>query len=316
MESIEDKAGLLLENIVFKSHDRTSLKAQNKEAILKFSRWFNELSTTDKNRAVAAVESISTRDIDLRAFVLTFCLRQTSQATYYSQIMDLCLDLTLDLHSRWYLYWQAIYYKFTRKLQGDITTDDTDAYTSILKTFLQNFHLPEKPCPDNVRTKDYVIVLTNQFLALQHAPTYITLEICDTLVKQLGKKVFLINAASMAREKDEQITVFDPHAATCLDYYSADGTNKKIKLTLDNISQWTTDRNGVFVEHKEMQYPFYQIKDIFNQEEMQNLLQVVINQPPELIVAIGDSNPCADLFAHHVPTAVFPCGYSLPQCRN
>ena len=72
MESIEDKVGLLLENIVFKSHDRASLKAQNKEAILKFSRWFNELSTTDKNRAVAAVESISTRDIDLRAFVLTF----------------------------------------------------------------------------------------------------------------------------------------------------------------------------------------------------------------------------------------------------
>ena len=49
----------------------------------------------------------------------------------------------------------------------------------------------------HVKNKDLVIILTSQFLSMNHGPTKTALDRAYILQKYYGKKVFLINTAEM-----------------------------------------------------------------------------------------------------------------------
>lgn len=133
--------------------------------------------------------------------------------------------------------------------------------------------------PESERNQDLAIVLTEQFLDIQHGPTKTALDRCYVLQKIMHKKVFLINTAE-ALSPEGEIPFFDVKYG-----------NYKPTLLDNDTASWKGET-----------FQFYQCEGIMPDiDEMCNLIKAVQRLKPSIIVGVGASGILSGFINEMIP---------------
>lgn len=137
-----------------------------------------------------------------------------------------------------------------------------------------------KPIPLKKRNKDFVIVLTEQFLSYQHGPTKSAADRCKILIENMRKNVILINTAELMSQAGQI-----PFVGSLSGNYA------------DNLS------SSEFVEWKSCKIPYIQCEqNMPNYESLRILLNAILENRPSFIISIGSGKIMASLASRIVPT--------------
>jgi glycosyltransferase involved in cell wall biosynthesis len=192
---------------------------------------------------------------------------------------------------RHFFYWQRI----TRhgRVGGGPELEPAALYASLLESCRQSVNIQAPWVAPASRDGDSVIVITNQLLGLQHAPTADCMDYCHLLQTRLKKKVFLINTADMPWSL--ALAYYNPMRFN----YSAEYSNLG-KLTF-----------------KDELIDFYQCrKPMPNREETGAIVTTVLTRKPAFVFSLGHSNVAADLCAEFLTVATMPFGTDLPRAQG
>lgn len=129
----------------------------------------------------------------------------------------------------------------------------------------KELNLELEPIPENELNQNLAIVLTEQFLTVQHGPTKTALDRCYVLQKIMHKKVFLINTAEVLSPEGE------------IPFFDAKYGNYRLELLDNDTASWKGET-----------FQFYQCEGIMPDiDEMCNLIKAVQRLKPSMIVGIG-----------------------------
>ncbi|WP_172257141.1 glycosyltransferase family 4 protein [Saccharibacillus deserti] len=267
------------------------LNVMEKEERLKrlFDSAYLDQSTTD---TFDFAEELEDMDWRLKVYLASFKALHTKEAQDFEKLIEVINSGTsIDISELHYLYWQLtrtlfIYSSFNtpnnRKLLKEI-------YSSLYNFFDEQLDKENRWIVAEEREPDTFIVLINQFLSLQHAPTKIALDHCKNIIEKLGKKVILINTAEMPRTKH-----FPYYDYTLFNYVKEYNGQKKV------------DYEGVDI-------PFYQVEGEFpSTVEINGIIEMVMDIKPTCIFSVGDSNITADLCSNFVPVVTLPTVSDFP----
>ena len=223
---------------------------------------------------------------------LSFLIECTNKEQYLSMLMDYVLEnkSLYSVETQFFLYQQLlrIYFQYNFEI-GDECRIKIDMWLwNILEYFRSKVQDYDELIPVNKRQKNLIFVVTDQFLDEGHAPTKLTMQWCDELVKN-GKRVLLINTAECCTLKGAI-----PFCGNIGSYIS-----EYTKLSMMEVGY-----NSV---------PFFQcnqgMPDI---ETIESLLSVVKKERPELVISIGDII-FSDLANKMVPVYSVALGLDMPH---
>lgn len=220
-----------------------------------------------------------------QACLLSLLYECTHEKKYILQMFDskFCNQLTIRENSA--NFWKIKRMLFVGKLE--LTIDEVITfkrfYQSCVDEVVQQVHLP-KPKPISLRNKNNVVIITNQFLGNEHAPTRNVLDYSRNL-KKMGKEVMIINSV------DILFPLYDPFKAKPVEIY----------------------RTLNYIEFENEKYPFYQSKsDMPNIQDVQRIIDLVEAFNPEFVIAVGDSTLTSDVCSNFIDVITIPCGGILP----
>ncbi|MCI7129064.1 MAG: glycosyltransferase [Lachnospiraceae bacterium] len=188
---------------------------------------------------------------------------------------------TFSVNTRYFLFYQlsSLLFRF-KELDGESKEELWKFYREIVDNFAQYIEaslLEEIPVQE--RCKDVVVVITEQFIVLEHGPTKTALDRCKALITELGKKVLLINDAEVLSLVGR------------IPFYGAIRGNYMPEKRGEISQEW----KGVVV-------PYYQCENNMpNFEEVTNLVQKIRAIAPERIISIGKGGILANLAGRMIP---------------
>lgn len=133
--------------------------------------------------------------------------------------------------------------------------------------------------PEEKRDTDLAVVITEQFLSIQHGPTKTVLDRCKVLMTKMGKQVLLINTGEVGTQ------------IGAIPFYGARNGNY-----LDKKGEKEQKWKGVSI-------PYYQCdNNMPNIETLEQLLTKIRAMAPGHIVLIGSGGILGDLVSRMIPT--------------
>ncbi|MZP30669.1 hypothetical protein GTO91_13200 [Heliobacterium undosum] len=222
----------------------------------------------------------------LHLFITSFLLEVTGEERFLHEIYRAAEEAGRPLKERLFLYWQIVRRGFLDRRY--LTMENDLRFWALHRSLVSAYGqlLPERLewIPAEQRDNNRVVVITNQYLGLQHGPTMTALDRAHALQAELGKKVVLINTAEMPRSLP--LPFFNPLLATF-----------KSNLSRIDLSRFQGQA-----------FPFYQCKDEMpNLEEMTKIIAWIREIRPAFILSIGGNNITADLCGRIVPVATLGC---------
>jgi hypothetical protein len=198
-------------------------------------------------------------------------------------------DVTLE--QRHFFYWQLLV-RHSHLAHG-ATLSPAAVYRSLVAEARSMLDVQTRWIDPADRDRDAIVVITNQLLGPQHAPTADCLDYCYLLQARLKKQVLLINTADM------------PWSAP-MPYYAPVQFNYA-----PEYSHVPTLRvRGESID-------FYQCrKPMPNALETSRVVRMAIGRKPSLVLSLGHSNVAADLCADFVTVATMPFGTDLPRALS
>ena len=147
----------------------------------------------------------------------------------------------------------------------------------------------------NAKNKDLVIILTSQFLSMNHGPTKTALDRAYILQKYYGKKVFLINTAEM-RGMAGEMPVYPVRVGSYMPHW-----NEVEEIT-----------------YQGEKIAFFQCyMDMPNIKDTRALVQTIWKLNPAMCLNIGGGSLVAACVNEFLPTAIIatvPSGIPFPEC--
>ena len=188
---------------------------------------------------------------------------------------------SFSVNTQYFLFYQlsSLLFRF-KELDGKSKEELWVFYREIVDEFSRyiNPSLLE-PIPVKERNKDMVVVITEQFIGIQHGPTKTALDRCKTLIEKMGKKVLLINSAEVL-----SLVGKIPFWGTMQGIYSYEKLNE------------------TYQEWKGISVPYFQCdNNMPNFSDVETILQTIRNLAPERIITIGKGGILGNLAARMVP---------------
>ena len=173
----------------------------------------------------------------------------------------------LTMYNKYYLLYQIGCITFTIP-EVDVAKVEAKAdilFKQICDWFAVEMNIADAQVPYKDRNHKNVVVLTEQFIALEHGPTKTALDRCRTLIKELDKELLLINTAECITD------------------------NGYVPLSRPYGGSYLEDYNDLSVfEWKDVSIPFFQLDN--NQPDI-NTIRIVLDSikefNPEMIITIG-----------------------------
>lgn len=168
------------------------------------------------------------------------------------------------------------------------SVDSKILYRNILDRFREELKEYLIPIPQTKRSKDFILVITVQFLSENHAPTRTALERVYTLGKWMGKRVFLLNTRELA---------------TILGYLPLyDVYHRNIINDYDIKTKYY---------YKDYEFSFCQIPDEMPEfGRVEEILKFIRRIKPYMIMVIGNASIVGDICGDIVPTICIPVTFS------
>lgn len=161
-------------------------------------------------------------------------------------------------------------------------------YQDIFHELVEKYQDRLHPIPKEDRNKTKVIVMTDQFLKEQHAPTHSALERSFYLQKDGGKQIKIVNTLGISSTKGEILW---------WKYY--------IGSEFKDYNEWT------HFSYKGEEFEFWQAKnDLFDVNGISTILDMVREEKPTYIINIGGRSIIADLCSKIVPTVALATAFS------
>lgn len=251
-----------------------------------FRKMQKELMTAEEGTRkdfVQSLENILNRQVCVlrKIYINSFLLNITGDTTYVKDIISLTKEnRQFSAETKYFLYNQLKSNSFLNVYKKD--SDSAKELYFFLKDIVAEYKekLEQKFAyiPEKDRNKDFVLVITEQFLDIEHGPTKSAMGRCVALQK-MGKNVFLLNTAEQMSQVGE-IPFFDVHKGN---YFSENSTLDKVV--------W-----------KSQEIPFYQCENNMpNRKMIEYLLKTVSELKPYYVVAIGGDGIVASLVNDIVP---------------
>ena len=209
----------------------------------------------------------------------------------------------------WQIYWTLTYYTFSENelefrsvkdfcmLNNVEHPDAWDEETSLLLLYRMIFErVKNKIDFSNLkyrekaeRNENLIVIITDQFLGIQHAPTKHAMDIGYILQKKMGKKVFVIHDGGRHFEQ--------------LEYWPG-------MITFTFVDAYN---DLEYINYKDQTFSFvqipYRMPDI---GIIQTMLEAIYEMNPSFVLNVGGSDLLADLCTSFVDTAAFPCTINYP----
>lgn len=225
-------------------------------------------------------------------------LDMISQATNSSDDDDLwemgalcffkcCMLTDLTIEEMWQTYWKLSHWKFSKPGRGKSIHLDK-LYRHIFFMVKENIDCTYEKIkhPHNNR----IVMVTSQFLTIQHAPTRRILDYSYAIANALGKECMIINDAGMN-------FIRFPN----LDFYG------QALNFFENYNHFQS------LSYKDKEFTFKQLdKRQPDLDSLRNVLQEIYEMRPGLVYNIGGSSLLTDLCSMFTKTACFPCSTNIP----
>lgn len=261
--------------------------------IINLNDIFQNVTKANQAEDISGIESLMNLqgheyDWRIQIFIDSFLLSYSNSYNALNRMMDIMeKNGEIDAESYIFIYWQLMSKLFGMpEFQEKLGLRLNHLYENIYNFFNANFS-KDVWIPLQNRNSDLVVVITNQFLTKNHAPTKITIDYCEMLLNQMGKRVILINTADMPREM-------------ATPYFGG----KKFAYFEEYNEPHVLDENNL---------TFYQFKaSMPSISEMNHIFEMIKELRPECVLSIGGSNLTADLCSNYVPVITIPCTMEFP----
>ncbi|WP_446897219.1 glycosyltransferase [Clostridium sp. LBM24168] len=247
-----------------------------------------------KNFYKILLEILSFTFNDYVSIFLNSVFLKTEMCSKYSKRMLTCAlgSSMMTLNEKNFLMWQIIRFGFLNTGKNDYETDILirKLYKNILHGFYEQLPYKLHRIPKNERDHGFVMVITGQFLGLDHGPTKTTLDRCYSLIKSMNKRVLLVNTRDVI-----PLTGFIP-------YFSIQGgVFNEDYVKLHNFN------------YKGIKIPFYQSSVSMPElGEIVKIIDIVKRRRPYFILNIGGTNIVSDLCNNVVPVITSATVMGIP----
>lgn len=279
------------DTLIIEILNNKNLNVSQKEANLK--KIFDYL-ISDLLSSAPSIEETDWNKMDwrLQVYFASFKALHSKKSEDFERLIQIInLGESIEVDELHYLYWQLsrtlfVYSSFNTLANKALLKE---IYSKLYHFFDEQLDKENRWLAVEQRDPDTFILLINQFISLQHAPTKIALDHCKNIIEKLGKKVILINTAEMPRTKH-----FPYYDYTLFNY----------------IKEYNGQKS---VDYEGVKIPFYQVEDEFpSVVEMNGIIEMVMEIKPTCIFSVGDSNITADLCSNFVPVVTLPTVTDFP----
>jgi hypothetical protein len=268
---------------------------------------YESMSLKKKYELIYFINKEFSQDINWYILLTSLLVKSTHDIKFLSQIINIVINNELNPYMGTELEYQAAYETFTNdynqeemyNLLRKLHTFNVDNFKSLLDNSFEYI-------PYIKRNSNRIVIITDQILNINHAPTKIILEQCYTLQKEMGLEIFLIvspiNVTLLNNTIWSEIISENYFKELNGDYivtYEGSGIYIKEKQC-----------NGIFViNYKDTLIKGKQI--LFDQDNYMLQKQVfkeIYEFNPKFVYNINSINPLADLCKSF--TTVVACGMS------
>ncbi|HHY74184.1 MAG TPA: glycosyltransferase [Bacillus bacterium] len=233
-----------------------------------------------------------------KIFILSYLLHVFPNSSYLNKLYYITRTTkAFTKFEKYFLYWQNVRANFVNSNIGNADTGylSRKLYREIYYGFLSEMNVEGKFIPRNERDNELVIIITAQFLGLNHAPTKTALDRAYSLIKHLNKNVLIINTKELMTKS---------------------GATPFYNTIIGNVVQELEKVNSI--SYKDVNIPYYQPNGMMpNSNEINNILQTIENRKPLCIVNIGGSSIVSDVCSKIVPVISIATVYSgLPTSEG
>lgn len=221
-------------------------------------------------------------DSKYNIYLYSFLVRYLDRTEYLNNFIKYIIkDKKITVANKYFLFDQIKNKIFSMKIKSNNETTKLmwDLYSEVYLYFEKRFHNYNK-ISKSERREDLVVIMTSQFLGVNHAPTKITLERAYLLSKNLNKKVVIINTAEVMNSAGA-IPVVDCIKANKVKGY-------------EGISS---------IKYKDVEIGMYQSSvKMPNLSEYKKILDYLSANKPYMVISVGGGFVGGDLANLIVPT--------------
>ncbi|WP_411991652.1 hypothetical protein [Agarivorans sp. DSG3-1] len=308
-------------------------KADASKTLTAFLQQLDENSNTEEgsetsNRVFHMLlnefEVLAKNDIDWLVCLFSTHLKYGDREAAVAKLIELVCNSSLSFEAKWFVYWQLQSHFFTlrhlysaeyrfkllskayKSLFNDFylgLIDDLKKLKGINATF---FEFPKRDLATSLKNR--VVIISNQILSAQHAPTRLCMDMAKTYI-DMGFAVSVLNLASLPSRVN---TLF----IGCKSYNNIGQfalPKQKILLDRENVSLSGASNDASCIHYLDTDIPFFQLENL---DQLAYVLLGLEQQKPALVISISDNNLMADAIgkSHQgdYPVVTFPTVAELP----
>lgn len=180
-----------------------------------------------------------------------------------------------------FLFYQmkSMYFRFKQLENADTREEIWLYFKEVIDAFTSKMTTSLEPLSAEERNPEKILVITEQYLAIQHGPTKTALDRCKILMENMGKEVLLLNTMECMTR------------VGAIPFYNAAQANCIEELMWQKSQTW-----------KGTEVPYFQCgNNMPDIEELDGLLSAIREEAPAYIVSIGDTSVLANLANKMVP---------------
>lgn len=252
---------------------------------------YTQLDLLLKEKAIAYLEGLFPQFILKSQICLSSLLfKLSNNKKHILKMFDETVYHQLSIHEKSSIFWTIKSLLFVGKLE--FTIDEVISYRRFYQHCVDEvINMVELPKVESqeLRNKDRVVIITSQFLGIEHAPTRNVLDYARNL-RKMGKEVFIINSADILKESS--LPLCEMFKANFSEAYN----------TID------------YIEFENERYKFYQAKlNMPDLQEIQHIVNLVNDYNPEFVISVSDTTLTADVCSCFTTVVTVPCGGILPM---
>lgn len=207
-------------------------------------------------------------DVRVQIFMLSMLHKITSDNSYMEKLIKVAMDGRLSPEEMFFVMNQVMVLFFANP-SYQITDRVEDLLDDLFKMVIDSYRDELKDelvwIPSKERNRDFVLVLTDQILMIQHGPTKTTLDRCKILMENMGKDVLLINSGT-----------------------SNPWNHVVLMRSLAKGSYMDDFHNLESINYEGVDIPYIQLENrLPSIDEMRGMIQLVRENKPYQIVVVG-----------------------------
>lgn len=281
-----------------------------KEKMNSTNKLYLSLTNTDKLEFYNILNTEFEQDSIMHIYLLSILLYCVHTDEIIERITDIIINSNINIYKSVLLEFLIAYEIFRYSDHGDLYQLRRRLHSYNVKKYCNSIEISRNFIPYENRNKNRIVVITEQLLGLNHAPSKMILEQCYELEKNLGMEVFLITSPIRNSYIDELIW-FDSFSENRLSYldgnyiafyedgeifYKGEELNDEFIIVYKNIP--IRGRQLLFEEN--------------NIEELKMLINKINKFNPLFVYDMGSIHPLADACNSFTTVVSMSMGYGYP----